>query len=66
MGSKAKIILNPRLYHNQDNGNCMQTPVSLKLLKNISIHATLIDQENVKSVVSFENVKWSYAEDYLI
>ena len=65
VGNKAKIVLNPRLTLVTSQKEEPQ-PMSHKLLKNIRIKVEVVDNEDIKSTITLENVSWSKEEDYVV
>lgn len=62
VGSKAKILLHPRLKLPFDT----EVDVSFKLLEKVKILVTLTNNLGIKSTIDFDNVQFKSTEDYVL
>ena len=62
VGNKTKVILHPRLYLQADE----EMKINLKLLKEVKISVELLNNQNIKSTLEFDNIQFSNNEDYVL
>ena len=62
VGNKTKIILHPRLTLGSNNN----VKMNLELLEDVKITVDMVNNQNIKSSLDFDNVKFSNYEDYVL